>query len=307
MPDWTVKEQYGRRMQIQNSTRIETIWHVTNTEFELEVIERLISETPDVLEETVAGDLLRSGIPEVTEIGHELWEAKVIYGVTPFPKEGEWIVSGGVKPARETRRRALSVRDAIAVAGASPSWDTAIGVDAQGNVQGVELATSQPFFSIETWVGAEAFSYKYQHQVETWCRQGVVNKKKFFGRAPYTTKLQSFSYNGRIESGPEGEALVRLRWDFEVGENLIYDPDTATGGLVIPGMDHPLTLMAWDVLDVRESTVAVTSTPRPEDAAPAKPDEEYIPTEWLIKQPVAARACVVMHELDFKKLGIGTG
>lgn len=320
MPDWAVEEQSGRRVTLKGETKVETIWQITNTEYEADALSRLLSVSPDVLATSAFSYLLRSDVPEMTELGDGIWEARVIYGTTPQPKEKEWIISGGTRPGRQTVKRAIRIRDASSIHGTSPDWSTAIGVDQQGNVQGFEHDVTHAFFSVETWVAQRAFSYRYQHTVETWCKRGVVNSKKFFGRDPYTTKLTGFSYNGTVEANPEGNPIVRLRYDFEVGENFIYDPvkeaayaasyplaDPLLTGVRIEGIEHPLTMMAWDYLDVQEVTTEVESIERPADAEDAKPGETHTPTKWIIKQPIKAKVCVVMHELDFGKLGIGIG
>ena len=68
MPDWEVLEETGRRLSIDNSPKLETIWRITHTEDEVLALSRLIEKTPDVLNEDSGPFLLRSAIPDLHEI-----------------------------------------------------------------------------------------------------------------------------------------------------------------------------------------------------------------------------------------------
>ena len=319
MPDWDVLEETGRRLSIDSSPKLETTWRITHTEDEVLALSRLIARTPDVLNDTSGPFLLRSGIPDLHEIGPDLWEARVIYGVTPFPQDGEFIISGGTTNGRQTMTQAFDIYDAVAIDKSSPVWDLSIGVDAQGNAQGVEVPMPSPHFSIEVWIELEAFSYSYQHFLEVNSGR-VFNSDTFFGRDPWTTRFVDCTYSGRKEFNPDGDELMRLKFNFEVGENFLYDPDAEAEhdanfpsepplltGIRLPGMTRPLSKRAWDHLDVREETIVLESEPPPEDKGRVEDTTNHVPTKWKVRRPVMARSMVVLRELDFALFGIGTG
>lgn len=299
---WRVEEIHGREMEITGTPQLRTFWDITETREEMLALERLFSKTPDVLTTGIRPPLIRSSV-KVKEAGHDRWEAEMIYGVNPAPEAGQVIVSGSTSNGRATVTRALDCFDAVSITGTYPTQSLAIGVDSDGNTQGVEIDVPSPGFSIEVWIELAAFTYSYRRRVET--VSGLVyNSKKFFGYEAGEVKFKRLDYSGQKElNATAKKELMRLKFDFEVSANQLYDAANPTKfpGVEIPGMTRPLSKRGWDYLDVRTATFVVESeTPDPEPPG-------FVPTKWKVRLPVMARAMQILTPLDFATFGIGTG
>jgi len=245
-----------------------------------------LSNTPNVYHGMLrtAIDLSRKGTIDSAEQGD--FEAVVSYGLEDIPEENEVRFSASTKGGREKVTQALSTFDSIGIDSSHPAADTggAIGVDSDGNVNGVEIIVPKPRFSLEMHVDFSLITDAYWYKLEL--ATGRVNSKAFRGRKAHEVVFEGAEFDGAIRVDSAETQLGRLRFDFAVSREAIYDPATSTGGVEIEGLERNISKRGWDYLDIQYGEFI-------DDTANVK-----------VRRPVMAWARQVMDEYDFNNFGI---
>jgi hypothetical protein len=218
------------------------------------------------------------------EIGD--WEVRVVYGLEDIPVENEVRFSASTKGGREKVTQCISTFDSIGVDASNPAADTggAIGLDSDGNVNGVEIIVPKPRFSLEMHVDFSLITDAYWYKLEL--ATGRVNSKRFKGRQPHEVVFEGTDFDGTRRVDSEETSLGRLRFDFAVSRESIYDAAIPGSGVVIEGLERGISKRGWDYLDIQYGEVI--------DAA----------SQTKVQRPVMAWSRQVMDEYDFNKFGI---
>lgn len=214
------------------------------------------------------------------------WHAVVTYGRADVPKELEAKFSASTKGGRVKINRALSTFDSIGIDAAHPAADTggAIGVDTDGNVNGVEVPAPQPTFSFEMHIDFSLITDSYWYSLEQ--ATGRVNSRPFFGRKAHEVRFDGADFDGTVKVDSNETQLGRLRWDFSVSRSALYVTGNAATGVTVQGLQRPISKRGWDYLDVMYGEFV--------DAT----------AKTKVRRPVMAWARQVMDEYDFNRFGI---
>lgn len=245
-----------------------------------------LANTPNVYHGMLraALNLSRKGTLDGAEQGD--FEATVSYGLDDIPVENEVRFSASTKGGREKVTQSLSTYDSIGVDATHPAADTggAIGVDGDGNVNGVEVVVPKPRFSLEMHVDFSLITDAYWYKLEL--ATGCVNQKKFKGRLAHEVMFEGADFDGAIRVDSAETQLGRLRFDFAVSRSKIYDPAIAGSGVVVEGLERGISKRGWDYLDIQYGEFIDTNS------------------KARVRRPVMAWARQVMPEYDFNKFGI---
>jgi hypothetical protein len=210
----------------------------------------------------------------------------VTYGMNEVPEEDEVRFSASTKGGREKVTQAIATTDSIGVDATHPASDTggAIGLDEQGNVNGVEIIVPKPVFSLEMHVDFSLITDAYWTALEL--ATGRVNSSDFRGRKAHEVLFQGADFDGAIRVDSNEVQLGRLRFDFAVSREVVYDPAVAGSGLVVEGLERGITKRGWDYLDIRYG--------------------EFIDgtSKTKVRRPVEAASRQVMNQYDFNRFGL---
>jgi hypothetical protein len=212
----------------------------------------------------------------------------VNYGLAEIPEESEVRFSASTKGGREKVTRALGLHDSIGIDATHPAADTggAIGVSADGSVGGVEIVVPKPVFSLEIHVDFGLITNAYWTNLEL--ITGRVNDSQFYGRDPHEVIFYGADFDGSVRIGSTDTQLARLRFDFGVSKNALYDANIAGSGVEVLGLERRIGKRGWDYLDIRYGEfIDATSNAK-------------------VSRPVMAWSRQVYDEHDFAQLGIGT-
>lgn len=321
---WQVIEEGNE--SLTDGNRLTQTYVITETDNLALARARLIQELPKVRQEQNFGFLRISRIKSIDRMANaDNWRASVLYGVIPVLDEGEFHFTRGTRAGRETITRALGIFDAVAIGSdddptraTSPIWDLSIGVDSQGNAQGVDVPVTTPFFTIRTSIEADLFTDEFARSLDIVSGR-VCNNAEFFGYEPYEVKFLTYHFDEtQIIKGvttPADRNLATLSYDFEVSLNQLYDPDQPDEfpGVVIDGLRRPISKPGWAYLDTRRETITLESTPPPEgsgfdsDTDTAGGKAGHVATKWKTSRVTMARAMWTnVAPFDFDEFGIGS-
>lgn len=254
-------------------------WFVWNESSKANAKADLLSTLPPLED-----DLLLSAV-SLEEFTSNSWKCRATYGINPIPEEGEIRYSASTKGGRETITQAIATFDAVGRTGFTvPDTFGAIGVDDNGNVNGVEITVPKPFFSLEIHVELDAVTDNYWKNIEA--ATGMVNSVAYRKRLPHDVMFLGAEIEARTTASKASDPLARLRYDFAVSTSKLRDPnatDPNTTGIMIEGLDRSISKRGWDHLEIRHAKFK-------DDAADA-----------VVRRPIAAWSRQVLYETDFKK------
>lgn len=274
-----------QRQEMGRNPQIEQLWYVEGATDRADARATLVSGTPDVLD-----GLLRTAVT-LTEMGDwdntandSSWECRLIYGVTPLPDLGQIRISASTKGGRETITQALSTYDQVALTGFTAA-DTqgAIGVDASGNVAGVEVSVPKSVYSVEIHIAHGLVTNSYWQLVAE--MTGTVNASTWKSHRPHELLFLGADYDGTIRLGTTQQQLARIRYDFAAEGSRLR---SLGNGVTVQGLDRDIDKRGWDHLEVRYGEF--------EDTA----------ADMIVRRPIMAWSRQVYPASDFSQLGIGS-
>lgn len=217
------------------------------------------------------------------------WYVNVFYGLNEIPKEGVVRFSASSKGGREKITQGLVVFDEIGIDPSHPAPDTglSIGVDGDGNINGVEIPAPKPTFSLEIHTNYATLDNTYWAMLED--ATGMVNKSAFYGRPKHTVRFLGFDFDGEIRLDDKADQVGRLRFDFEREKSYIHTTGNPNTGITVPGLERPVSKRGMDYFEVTYGEFKDSAANR------------------IVSRPVSARAIQVSHEFNFANFGIGTG
>jgi len=211
----------------------------------------LLSAAP----ETCLGTLREDGACEVTPVSGRplMWTGRAVYKRTTAQQVFDEISedTGSIRGSTRGGRQHITQSIATVSYGGAPDEGGAIGFDGE-KVQGVEIEIGASEWCITKRVTAANHETFFQLCDEA---TGYVNNEIFKGRAIGTVKFLGADFEGRAatttESSESDDYIYTLYYAYK---------RTQTVTLVLSGTSRDITVVGWDVLDVRYADVADAST-----------------------------------------------
>ena len=241
MPQTTVQRSYeADRVKTDKDGEIvsrELLYLVFDAADENEAVSAALDEAPEVDD----SGLKRTGAEIDERVAADAWRVRVAYSDSggddddgdEDPFNYTFDTGGG------TMHRAvalLHVGDYAAENGTVLDFDGAIGVDADGNVGGVDVVMPQPGFTETVEISKKHFKSSYKRRLVY--LTGKVNSKRFRGYAPGEVR-----FDGASASRAGGN--WRVTFKFSVSENA---EKIEAGDIKIEGTRQAPAKEGWDYL-----------------------------------------------------------